>query len=298
MPQKVFLLSDAHDDLEAMARAADYIQAQGADQVLFLGDFLLRPYAAEDFAELVQTRDAEAFVEKARTHMDGQLHENKAILNGMGVPYKVVPGNYDPLLSEIFADADLHKKTTGIGDAKVAGYGGADSFPQQIQPLVQLGQIAAFDHHELYRFLSQEDPDIVVLHNPPKQLGDTMFNGAHPGTPAATQYILDNKPDLVVAGHIHEAGPLANNPEGTNGLTVYEHETGLRTYVINPGNVGRFEMINFPSMETARTFPYGTFAHVEMEDDGTPTRLVQYALHAPERTIGQVRVLDEFDLTD
>ena len=121
-----------------------------------------------------------------------------------------------------------------------------------------------------------------------------MFNGQNVGTPALTRYILDSPPKLVLSGHIHEAGPLGNNPKGVKGVAMaYNPYNNCRTSIVNPGNLGRFELLDFPSLETRMKFDYGTFARVEVEDDGTLRKVVQYSLTAPGRKIGKVEKLDE-----
>lgn len=293
MPKKIFVASDIHDDIEAMHAYLDYSASQNADLALFLGDFSLRPYSPEDLAKFLQDNDSKAFIKAKRKHNSQTLTQMKGIADASGLNYNVIPGNYDPKLKKIFEDKELHKASTQFADAKISGYGGADAFPQHIDLLVQLGEIVPFDHKQLYNFLIRQKPSIVMTHNPPNQLCDDMFNGQNVGTPAVTQYILRHSPKLVLGGHIHEAGPHGKNPKGVRGLAVYENPNGKRTVVVNPGNLGRFELLTFPELQTRMRFDYGTFSSVDIEDDGTPLRLTHYCLDAPNRRIGDVRLLEE-----
>ena len=160
------------------------------------------------------------------------------------------------------------------------------------------GEIVKFDHRELYERLVAERPDIAVIHNPPRGLCDDMFDGTNIGTSSTTEYIEKNYPKLVLSGHIHEAGPLGNNPAGVKGIRTVENDSGKKTTIINPGNLGRFELISIPSLETQMPFPFGTFVEVLTEEDGTPKKINQYSLAGikGKECIGKVSKIGEFDL--
>ncbi len=52
--------------------------------------------------------------------------------------------------------------------------------------------------------LIPDDTDILILHGPPHGYGDfSPFGKVHTGSPSLTKRILEVKPQLVVAGHIH-----------------------------------------------------------------------------------------------
>ena len=85
-----------------------------------------------------------------------------------------------------------------------------------------------------------------------------MFNGDHVGTPATTEYLADcygeEPPKLIVCGHIHEAGPLGKNPEEVKGLDNFGRSN--KTYIVNPGNLGRFELVDMPTLQTVMQFDF------------------------------------------
>ncbi|MBI4150640.1 metallophosphoesterase family protein [Candidatus Woesearchaeota archaeon] len=221
--KRIYACGDVHDDVEALQGFARYVATQGADHILFNGDFSLRPYMPAQLQALVQSRDVSAFIAAKRATNGKLLAELKRILTSTSVPFSVVPGNYDPSLEGIF-ETELHRKTSRIGEAKVFGYGGADAGPAHIDLLVRLGEIIPFDHRQLYDDLQREQPAIALVHNPPAGLCDDMFNGENVGTPATTKYIIERGlAKLVVSGHIHEAGPLGANPHGVRGLSGYQH---------------------------------------------------------------------------
>lgn len=298
----IYACSDIHDDTQALEAFAKYAQAQGADHLACLGDLALRPYTAQDLASLARTKDVSTFLAAREKRSSQNLRAMKTILDAAGIDYTVIPGNYDGKLDAVFGERDLHGKTRQLGSAKVFGYGGADAFPDHIGLLVQIGQhldreeIVNFSHQELYDKLTAEKPAIGFIHNPPHQLCDDMFNGQHVGTKATTQHILEYGPKLIMSGHIHEAGPNGNNPNGVRGVAGYQNpQTGM-TVVINPGNLGRFELIHPSTLEPIRAFDYGTFVRVDIEEDGTPKKLVQYSLQTKDRSVGQVRTLEEITL--
>jgi len=277
--KRLYIASDIHDDIESLEKFVDYAQAKNADNILLLGDLSLRPYNKDSLDRLIESKDLGNFVEEKRIYNSSTLNDMRGILDDSGISYNVIPGNYDSNFSDIFGKNNLHLNSRNIGEAKISGYGGADDFPAHIKLLNDIGEIVNFNHNELYDFLDQEKPDIGIIHNPPKGYCDDFYDGRHVGTPSSTQYIHENFPKLILSGHIHEAGPNGNNPNGVKGIRVIENDvTGDTTHVINPGNLGRFELINPRSLESDREFDYGTFVELKIRDDGTPKRLMQYAL--------------------
>ena len=226
MIEKYLVCSDIHDDIEALEKFADFSQVEEADRILVLGDFSLRPYTADDLEQLIKIEDTQSFIRVKRKHTQNMLNEMKNILKKTEIPYSVIPGNYDSNhdIEAVFNNNNLHKKTTTFGEAEVFGYGGADAFPSHILLLCQLDEITPFDNQELYNLLKKEMPDIILTHNPPHQFCDNMFDGQNKGTPATTKHIMEFAPRLVLSGHIHEAGPLGNNPNGVQGFSGYQNK--------------------------------------------------------------------------
>ena len=298
-------MSDTHDDLEAVARAVDFAKSEGREgsRIVHVGDLALRPYTREDLVSVTRTRDAKAFVEaiKLRTQ---QVHKAyKEILGLSGMPFTVIPGNYDSSLTQSFGEADIHNRAVDWDGIRVVGYGAGGNLdeswigPGHMQPVVQLGQIQLFNPLELKTLLESKDPSIAVIHNPPYGLCDDMFNGQHVGTPTSREYIKSARAlKLVLSGHIHEAGPNGNNPNGVKGIAGVEKGDGSMALVINPGNLGRFGILNPQTLDPVREFDYGTFVRVDIEEDGTPVKVKQYSVQEEGRTIGKVKEIGNFDL--
>src|SRR3989338_3912907 len=158
---QLVVASDVHDDLEALKELADYSRCQEVDIIIIAGDLSLRPYMPEDLEELLKRKNDDdifpeealrAFVNKKIEHNQRILSAVNGVLGSSGIPYFVIPGNYDPILTNIFGNHDLHLKTAHIGGSRVAGYGGSDEYPPHIHILAQLGQIVNFNETELYDF--------------------------------------------------------------------------------------------------------------------------------------------------
>lgn len=64
------------------------------------------------------------------------------------------------------------------------------------------------DEHELVEkwAMIPDDTDILVVHGPPKNFGDDVFNRGFPenvGSPSLAERIFQIKPKIVVFGHVH-----------------------------------------------------------------------------------------------
>lgn len=307
MVKSLYVMSDTHDDLEAVARAVDFAKSEGREgsRIVHVGDLALRPYTKADLEEVMKSGDSKAFV-GAIQRRTGQVHDAyNQVLGSSGMPFTVIPGNYDCSLTRSFGEADIHNRAVDWDGIRVVGYGAGGNLdedwigPGHMFPLArQLGQIQMFNPLELKALLEGNSPAIAVIHNPPYGLCDDMFNGQHVGTPTTTRYMQQNEGlKLVLSGHIHEAGPNANNPNQVNGIASIQRPSGEVTFVVNPGNLGRFEILNFRTLDPEMKFDYGTFVRVDTEDDGTPVKLTQFTVQEEGRKIGQVREMASFDLT-
>ncbi len=309
-------MSDTHDDTDAVQKAVSFALDEGKEngRIVHAGDLSLRPYLPEHLGKLDGTNvtSIQKFIQSSKDHNEEILKDYKKIFDDSKLPYAVIPGNYDNDLEEIFAGNNLHNKSTNFAGAKVIGYGGAGDNGGEwvgqphIELLYKLKKIVPFIVKDLESLLIKEKPAIAVIHNPPHRLCDDMHDGRNVGTRVTTRYIAENPGlKLVISGHVHEAGPNGNNPNNVKGVKCYQDaDRKIRTAVINPGNLGRFELVNPKNLETAKyqdgklmRFDYGTFCRVDIEDDGTPILLKQYSLKLNDWKIGDVKKIEEYDLT-
>lgn len=112
----------------------------------------------------------EEFLATSRKHTRETLEDMKDVLDKAGVPYTVIPGNYDPDLESVFREHDLHLKTGRIGDLKTAGYGGGPTAPKQIAMVRNLGyitgktEIVPYSEQKMHGFFHKTKPDIGITH--------------------------------------------------------------------------------------------------------------------------------------
>tara|TARA_Y100000310_G_scaffold313411_1_gene361754 strand:+ start:2128 stop:2970 length:843 start_codon:yes stop_codon:yes gene_type:complete len=274
----LYVISDTHDDLEAVARAVDFAESEGREgsRIIHLGDIALRPYTRAALEEFRASGDEAAFLEARRVHSEGVLTGLRSILEGSGLPYFVLPGNYDGDIEPVLNGAVLHRRTDRIGEARIIGYGGADEFPGHIRLLKSLGDITTYKPGEVARLIREEKPAIIALHKPPYGFCDVTRFG-HSGEPMVTM-ALSPVVKLVLAGHVHDGMGVTRK-----GDTVIAH----------PGSLGRFELIGAETLETKKELDFGTFMRVDVEDDGTPTKVTHYSVKDESRLIGDVRMIAE-----
>jgi len=288
--KKYFIASDIHDDVDALKIFVDYAAAQQADGIWLIGDLQLRPYSKGSLDDYINTGDKEKFIDEKRLHSRDILGQMKEILASSEVQHYLIPGNYDGNLdvTAIFGEKNLHLQTTMIDGVKIVGYGGANELSRHVMILEHLGEMAEFDPKAMYALLEKEKPQIVFSHTPPQGMCDNMFDGTNPGIKELREYIEKYHPKLVISGHIHEAGPNGNNPSNIRGIVCYPHQD-QSTIVVNPGNLGRWEILNPRDLSTVKQFPHGTFAEIRLDDDGAPKWLNQYTLSLPNYKVGKVR---------
>jgi Icc-related predicted phosphoesterase len=255
---RLFVLGDSHEDHASLERAVTYIGAQSPDLLVHLGDFSMQPYTQKMADDLNRTGDMASFLQAKRAHNEGHIRADQRLIEDSGIPYLVVPGNYDPNLITLFGSNDLHNRSTVIGDIMVAGYGGWMRQPPHIETLVQLGEIVPYSERELFETVVATEPDVLLMHGPAHGMNDRVADGTRVGSRAAAQAVAAVKPYLVLSGHVHEA----------RGSVVDRHETGGFTVAVNPGNVGAV-----PPEPHIRTF-----AGITTDEIGRPMNVTWYQL--------------------
>ncbi len=295
--------SDVHEDYDALSALANFAQAKNADKIIISGDLNLKGYGKSDIERFTETRNRDAFRQAVIDQTTRIYTEFKRILDASGIPYFVIPGNYDTVaIDAVYGDHNLDHKLLEEDGIKHFGYGGGRQTPAHIANLEDLFSgsplIARFDDKELYALLCQHEPTIAVTHQPPHcSLDYTVFQ-QHWGTPVTRRYLEEavHAPKLLLVGHVHESGPNGNNQKGFKGIDKIKE-----TVIVNSGNLGRFDLIDSRSMEaitdkvlcrgrdpmtvpaTDKILDWGTFAEIDTDNDGTVKSVTFYSLKSPDK---------------
>lgn len=146
----------------------------------------------------------------------------------------VLPGNYDlDLKYTSLSHRNLHKKIMYYENLTFGGYGGApiptSGIPEKLAvPYLEGGSGKNF-YSEPQEFFEENNPDIVVLHNPGYGYFDQIPRYGHVGSLGIRNYLDQYNPSLVLSGHIHED------------YGIYIHKNG--TVFMNPSNFGGVDSI-------------------------------------------------------
>jgi uncharacterized protein len=182
---KLFVISDIHGDAKYFAAAAGLIGT--ADCVVISGDIAKNgdPRSAEEVLSLVE-----------------QFSSNIV----------AVHGNWDrddvrDLLDE--RGYGVHGKgfvREGVG---FFGVGGSSQTPMNTASEYSEEEIAGF-LQDGYRDVDGTARTVLVSHVPPRRVRDRTFLGLRGGSRAVREFLENNRVDLCLTGHIHEAFGFEN----------------------------------------------------------------------------------------
>ncbi|MEM1585967.1 MAG: metallophosphoesterase family protein [Candidatus Bathyarchaeia archaeon] len=183
---KIIAGTDFHGSRGAIEAFAKNIRQHGVDLAVMCGDIT-------NFGT----------VEEARILL-GTLTENSA-------PIIFVPGNCDPpslINLRLNGLTCIHGEVFLYNNLAFVGLGGGAISPFNTPFEMSEEEIAGILHKcsENLRRLEQQACIILVSHTPPKNTRlDRTFLGVHAGSISVRKFIEENKPILVLCGHIHEA---------------------------------------------------------------------------------------------
>ncbi len=186
---RILALADLHDCLEMLERLRCKVSCINPHLIVFCGDL-----------HNASNRMAARPVALA--------------LAGLGLPVLAVPGNMDhrDAVPDLWQEAGLimlNRACYHYGSAAFLGMGGMVA-----RDLHRLSDPARFYHRDedVYRELSALYPQaagakcrIIVVHQPPRGVQDTLYNGESSGSFSLRRFIEEVQPDLLLCGHIHEA---------------------------------------------------------------------------------------------
>jgi len=186
---KILAIADLHDRWEKLESVKDLVKGLEPDLIAVCGDL-------HDGGSLDQTR----FSAQALANLE--------------LPVLIVPGNTDPreFAEEIWREMGfsiLHRTSCAIEGFGFIGVGGI--VPRD-QSRIGDPRRYYFSDEEVYQSLANShekisglERKIVLTHQPPRGVLDTLYNGQDSGSRGLKKFIEDFGPDLLICGHIHEA---------------------------------------------------------------------------------------------
>ncbi|MCH7471968.1 metallophosphoesterase family protein [bacterium] len=190
--------ADMHNSTRGAEWFLDQAQARQPDVLVFLGDFIT-------------------------SHPMSLLKETVNALRALAPRSLVIPGNHDPREAPFELDiaaydgmVHLHKTDAMVRGYRFAGLGGSITTPVGTTPL-ELPDEGFAD-----ALAALLPADVWVLHNPLRGFCDKISGGQHVGSRSLHELwsAQDEKPLLVLSGHIHEA---------------YGQDEAQGTTFVNPG---------------------------------------------------------------
>ena len=193
----------------------------------------------EKYIDSAESQKKELWQEKAQTYRQlfetaaKTMREKYTLIRDLIEKYAkaqvwMLPGNYDiDLHYTDLSEHNLHNKVKYKRTLKFAGYGGA---PVQTSGIPEKLAITYHEHQkdgQLYseplHFFQEEQPDVLVLHNPVYGYFDRIPGIGNVGSQGIRTYLDEHQPLLVLSGHVHEDYGVASN-----GKTIF----------LNPSNFG------------------------------------------------------------
>ncbi|MCK5759339.1 MAG: metallophosphoesterase family protein [Clostridiales bacterium] len=176
----IFSISDIHGEIKFIDKAAAFIS--DADIVTIAGDI------SKDGT----SKSADKIISEIEKY-------NKNII--------AVHGNWDREDVQDFLEErgySVHGKGRVVNDVAFFGSGGSNRTPMKTpseysEEKIKETLISAYD------MVKDSKKKILISHSPPKGIKDRTFLGIKAGSSALTEFIAENKIDLILCGHIHEA---------------------------------------------------------------------------------------------
>ncbi len=213
---KFLVLSDLHAHNQVLDKLNKEFSL--ADGVLFAGDF----------AECFKPETGKSALEKLCSK-----HEN--IFSVLGNC-----DNEDFLEEMESQDVNVEKTLVFLDGIAISGAGGGTKFTGKTE--FERSEEEILSDFDIVKNSVEQTGDkslwnnlILISHNPPKaQKVDAVNENLHAGSQMFTDFINENKPLVVICGHIHEGIGIENIGE---------------TLVINPGSVGENQTYAWLTLE-------------------------------------------------
>ena len=206
---RIVAITDVHGNGKNVLKLAGIVEGSDFDVLLIAGDI---------------------------THFSGAETARKVLrpLIETGVPILAVHGNCDgrdvpELLDEL--GINLHDRRRELNGVGFVGIGGSN-----VTPFRTIWELTEDEIREIL-LRNCRPGDVILSHVPPRDTKvDRVRLGLHVGSGALREFIEENRPSLVVTGHIHEARGV--------------DEVG-ETVIVNPGPLfrGYYAVIEFDEKE-------------------------------------------------
>ena len=173
---KFLVLSDLHGAKSELEWINPMIAEENVDYVLFLGDAVEMPCAAQDSADMISLIDSDKVL--------------------------AIPGNIDsPDLVDLLdsVSENMHGKGKQIGDLYIAGLGGSN--PTIFDTPFELQE------DDIYNRLDaiSKERMVLMLHAPAYGFNDVIPSEISVGSKGILDIVKKYRPKLVLSGHIHES---------------------------------------------------------------------------------------------
>ncbi|WP_297536198.1 metallophosphoesterase [Thermococcus sp.] len=202
---RIVAITDIHGNIREAEKMAEIFRNANFDVLLIAGD--ITNFSNRRVAEMVLRP-----------------------LLSLDIPVFAVHGNCDgrdvpELLDEL--GIWLHDRRRELNGVGFIGIGGSN-----ITPFNTIWELTEDEIQEIL-MRNYRPGDVILSHVPPKDTkADRVHSGLHVGSSALREFIEENRPPLVVTGHIHEARSVDRVGE---------------TVIVNPGPLfrGYYAVIDF-----------------------------------------------------
>ncbi len=101
----------------------------------------------------------------------------------------------------------IHNNGRVVDDIGIFGVGGSTPTPMNTPTEYNEEDILGFLNNG-YRSIENSRVKILISHSPPKKVRDRTIFGISAGSESVREFIIVNKIDLCLCGHIHEASGI------------------------------------------------------------------------------------------
>lgn len=178
---KILAVSDTHGDATLHKKMLESAKKENVDLVLIAGDFSEQDDCPRGFMK--------SFID-------------------LGMKVMFVPGNHETdttslFIEEFYGIKNLHGTSVNYDGFSLFGCGGAN---------IGLNQISEEDVflnlEKANNYVKKGNRKIMVTHVHPKESKIERFTPWFPGSVGLTKAIYEFQPDILICGHVHEAGGI------------------------------------------------------------------------------------------